>query len=368
MAEPLTSSDIIRERMGFGVSPLASEDTRRAYAAAGLSPLGTQDRQRLAEGRGISPMAGKSEKEAFVAAEVQAGLRPESDLPEEYGGRPQVTVGPRFDDRGQPTGTFRRQLRMQEMWDAERNRMVEEQKFAQQLESEQKRLTLSERNQTLQDRQEARLQAAEAKAQDLVSRVSDDADRAMNELLGGVDESGNPTIGLDPDDPNYIQRRNDLIKRYPKAPKDEAFKLAIETTDKSYFDSLNFNQQLKAQEESSGRIIERQIAAEERAAEKQTGIREEERVAQEERGIVSQEREIDKQIRAQRQVLAGLQGRKPTRTLEKASTEARNKLLDLRIERSALRGLVFETEEEANAANPPSGSTIYINRKPFKVP
>ena len=264
---------------------------------------------------------------------------------------------------------------MQETYDAEQTaRLQQEQaireqdRAIQQAEIEQRRIDLSERNQSLQERQEARLQAAEAKAQDEAIKVSEQADFALNEVLGGVDPTGNPIAGLDPDAADYMQRRNDIIKRYPKALKDDAFKTAIATTDKSYFDTENFNQQLQAQEQSSGRIIERQVAAEERAAERQVGIREEERVAQEERGIVSQEREIDKQIRAQRQVLAGLQGQKTTRTLEKASTEARNKLLDLRIERSALRGLVFETEEEANAANPPSGSTIYIDRKPFKVP
>jgi hypothetical protein len=276
------------------------------------------------------------------------------ELPEEWGGR--------------PSGTSRRTIRMQAEWDKQQESLMQQQRAMQQMDLEQRRFSLSERNQILQERQEARLQAAEAKRQDEDLKVSEQADFALNEVLGGFDPTGNPVSGLDPDAPDYMQRRNDIIKRYPKALKDDAFKTAIATTDKSYFDTVNFSQQLKAQEESSGRIIERQVAAEERAAERQVGIREEERVAQEERGIVSQEREIDKQIRAQRQVLAGLQGQKPTRTLEKASTEARNKLLDLRVERSALRGLVFETEEEANAANPPSGSTIYIGRKPFKVP
>jgi hypothetical protein len=289
--------------------------------------------------------------EPVAATRPTMGAR---ELPEEWGGR--------------PTGESRRAIRMQEEWDKQRGQQLEEMRLAQQMEMEQRRFALSERDQVLQERQEARLQAAEAKAQEEILKVSEQADSALNEVLGGFDPSGNPISGLDPDAPDYMQRRNDIIKRYPKALQDDAFKTTIATTDKSYFDTVNFNQQLRSQEESSGRVLERQVAAEERAAERQVGIREEERVAQEERGIVSQEREIDKQIRAQRQVLAGLQGQKSTKTLEKASTEARNKLLDLRIERSALRGLVFETEEEANAANPPSGSTIYIGRKPFKVP
>jgi hypothetical protein len=263
----------------------------------------------------------------------------------------------------------RRQIRMQEDWDNQRAAEIEEQRALQSMEMDQRRFALSERNQILQERQEARLQAAEAKAQEEILKVSEQADLALNEVLGGFDPTGGPVSGLDPDAPDYMQRRNDIIKRYPKALRDDAFKTAIATTDKSYFDTENFNQQLQAQEQSSNRIIERQVSAEQRAAERQVEIREEERVAQEERGIVSQEREIDKQIRAQRQALAGLQGQKPTRSLEKASTEARNKLLDLRIERAALRGLVFETQEEADAAYDklPKGSTVYIDRKPTKV-
>lgn len=276
------------------------------------------------------------------------------ELPEEWGGR--------------PSGTSRRAIRMQAEWDKRQEALIQQQRAMQQMDLEQRRFALSERNQTLQERQEARLQAAEAKRQDEELKVGEQADLALNEILGGFDPSGNPIAGLDPDAPDYMQRRNDIIKRYPKALKDDAFKTAIATTDKSYFDTVNFNQQLQSQEESSGRIIERQVAAEERAAEKQRGIREEERTKEEERSIKKQESDLDKAIREQRQVLAGLQGQKPTRTLEKASTEARNKLLDLRVEKAALRGLVFETEEEANAANPPSGSTIYIDRKPFKVP
>ena len=307
-------------------------------------------------------------------SELAAGLQRRM---EEVGSSNTDDIGYRFgfsnedlpvSEGGRPKGNSRRAIRMKDEWDKRQESIIQQQRAMQQMDLEQRRFALSERNQTLQERQEARLQAAEAKRQEEELKVGEQADLALNEILGGFDPSGNPIAGLDPDAPDYMQRRNDIIKRYPKALKDDAFKTAIATTDKSFFDTENFNQQLQAQEQSSGRIIERQVAAEERAAERQVGIREEERVAQEERGIVSQEREIDKQIRAQRQVLAGLQGQKPTITLEKASTEARNKLLDLRIERSALRGLVFETEEEANAANPPSGSTIYIDRKPFKVP
>lgn len=139
MAQPLTSTDIIRERMGFGVSPMASEDTRRAYAAAGLSPLGTQERQRFEAGGGLSPMASKQEQEAWKQAEFMAGKREQA--PVGYGGlgdRPTVTAPARFDEKGQPTGSFRRQLRMQEAWDTRQSQLFEQQRVAQQLDLQQR--------------------------------------------------------------------------------------------------------------------------------------------------------------------------------------------------------------------------------------
>jgi hypothetical protein len=304
--------------------------------------------------------------EEMTPQEIQAGVF------ERLGFDPQQAQSFGYNVASDGTPSYpksRRKMRMEEDFRKLQQEELQNQRIMQQMDAEQRNFALSERNQVLQERREARLQAAEAKAQEEILKVSEQADLALNEVLGGLDPAGTPVLGLDPDAPNYMQRRNDIIKRYPKALKDDAFKAAIATTDKSYFDTENFNQQLQAQEQSSGRIIERQVSAEERAAERQVGLREEERVAQEERGIVSQEREIDKQIRAQRQALAGLQGQKPTRTLEKASTEARNKLLDLRIERSALRGLVFETQEEADAAYDklPKGSIIYIGRKPTRV-
>lgn len=117
MAEPLTSSDIIRMERGFGVSPLASAEERQRFSAAGQLPVSSTQAQRILEGRGISPSASKEEKKAWVASEVMLGMRGPEDLPEEYGGRPQLTARPRFDRRGEPTGSFRRQLRMQESWD-----------------------------------------------------------------------------------------------------------------------------------------------------------------------------------------------------------------------------------------------------------
>ena len=347
--------------MGFGVSPMASAQTRKAYAAAGLSPLGTKERERFAAGMGLSPMASKTEKEAFIAAEVMAGRRDPMELPKAYGG-----LGER------PEATTRRGLRMQQEWDKQYEMIAEQQKIAQQMEAEQRRLALTERNQILQERQEARLQAAETKAQEEILKVSEQADSALNEVLGGFDPTGAPISGLDPDATDYMQRRNDIIKRYPKALKDEAFKTAIATTDKSYFDRINFDQQLQAQEESSGRIIERQVAAEERAAGRQLEAAEKQRAKEEGRGTVAQEREMDKAIRAERQKLIEFQNQKVSPSQQKSVQASQNKLLDLRIEKAALRDLVFEDQESYKKALEagktfPSGTIIYIGRKPVKV-
>jgi len=299
-------------------------------------------------------MASPEEKAAFQAYEmlpkVAAGEIPVAALPESYGGR--------------PTGTTRRAIRMQAEWDQSQQAALENQRLMQQMDLEQRRFTLSQRNQTLQEKQEARLQAAEAKAQHEALKVSEQADFALNEVLGGFDPTGNPIAGLDPDAPDYMQRRNDIIKRYPKAINDDAFKTAISTTDKSYFDKLNFDQQLQVQQKSE----ERMLGREERMVERQAEAEEKREKRAEERLVLSQERELDKAIREQRQILAGLQGAKDSPSKQKSLLESQNKLIDLRIEKAALRGLVFETEEEAEAANPPSGSTIYIDRKPFKVP
>lgn len=374
MAEPLTSSDIWRIERGWGTSGLASPEERKRFYEAGELPISGLDARKLAEGRGISPMASKAEKEAWLASEVMLGKRGAEDLPEFYGGmgeRPSAAKTG-FYSTGEETAYGRRRRRMQEDFDARMKLQMEQEALVRESEIENRRLLNSEENLLLQQRQEARLQAAEIKSQEEARKISDDADRAMAELLGGVDLYGNPITGLDSDDPNYMQRRNEIVKRYPRASNDDAFKSAIATTDKAYFDKINFNQQLQAQEESAGRIIERQVAAETRAAEKQAGIRKEEREQAKEDVLISQEREIDKQIRAQRQILAGLQGQKPTRTLEKSATEASNKLLDLRIERADLRGLYFEDQEAYKRAiaagkKPPAGTTIYIGRTLVKV-
>ena len=201
MAEPLTSSDIIRERMGFGVSPLASGETRRAYAEAGLSPLGTQERERLASGGGISPMATRAEKDAWVASEVMAGRRDPMDLPKAYGG-----MGER------PEATTRRGYRMQQEWDKQYEMMQEQQKIAREMEAEQRRIALTERQEArLQKDQDLEIEASEI-AERNNEKMQKGADFILKSIRGGVPlPSGNFSAPILPTDPDAVPALYNLL-------------------------------------------------------------------------------------------------------------------------------------------------------------
>ena len=213
MAEPLTSSDIIRERMGFGVSPMASAETRRAYAEAGLSPLGTQARQRFEEGRGISPMASASEKEAWVAAEVKAGQRPESDLPEFYGG-----LGER------PEATTRRGFRMQQEWDKKQEMMIAQQEAARQIEERDREYALRFQDQQnqMEDRNIAR-DAALAKAS-REAKIKDQSKSIREAFLGATLPDGRKINPIDLNSDEAVERIQRTIYMNDFGMEDQATK------------------------------------------------------------------------------------------------------------------------------------------------
>lgn len=331
-------------------------------------------------GWGVSPMASPEERAAFQAYEmlpkVAAGEIPVAALPESYGGR--------------PTGTTRRAIRMQAEWDQSQQAALENQRLMQQMDLEQRRFTLSQRNQTLQEKQEARLQAAEAKAQDEAMKISEDADGAMNEVLGGgLDAAGNPIAGLDPDKDDYLQRRNDILSRYKKAAKDEAFKLTISNLDKEYYDRLDFQQQLDVQKsaadiaiEREGRMLERQLGAEERSREAMLDKEERARQKAKEEATQSQVFGIDKEIRRAREKLNETLGVKKVAidpqtgvydvtNLDQASqnlikADERN-IRMLEMDKAQLQGFMFNTIEEAQKAEAageiPRGTVIFVNGK-----
>lgn len=234
MAEPLTSSDIIRERMGFGVSPLASMETRRSYAAAGLSPLGTQERERFERGGGISPMATEQEKEAWKQAEFMAGSREQA--PVSYGG-----IGDR------PIGTSRRAIRMQAEWDKQQEQQLEQQKIIQQMDLQQKEYEMQKRDQFLQENEfyyNRGLKEAEQKLQ------AEQRSQATN-IIGALNQ-------LDPRDPDYRKKVGDIFAKNPLGAADDgALKVAEKygTANELYMSSLETqSEQRKKDAEEQAKI------------------------------------------------------------------------------------------------------------------
>ena len=190
MAEPLTSSDIIRENLGFG--PRTPDERQRA-AAAGISPLGTMERLSFEQGRGISPTASLSEKEAWKMAEFQSGKREEA--PVSYGG---------FGER--PTGTSRRALRMQAEYDAAQQEYLRNQLIEQQMEESSARMEDTRLEREAQEFEKARQ-----------AKIRDEASFIFDSIKGGVqtgtDESGNPTFSepINPSKESDFERITNLM-------------------------------------------------------------------------------------------------------------------------------------------------------------
>ena len=189
MAEPQTRDDYLRRQKGWGLSPLASPADKRAAFESGESPLSDVDSRRPA-GSGVSTMAGRDEKDAYLAHEVQQGLRPAYDLPEAYGGRPQ--------------GSSRRSLRMAREWDREQERNQKQdyydalmQKNAQDQSIAQMRYNLS-------------LQKRQSEESDRLLRLGIDARTQSEET-----EYMKSLTGLDPTSEDYMMRLHELSLTLP---------------------------------------------------------------------------------------------------------------------------------------------------------
>jgi hypothetical protein len=118
-------------------------------------------------------------------------------------------------------------------------------------------------------------------------------------------------------------------------------------------------EEVKALEEA--KTLEKVIETERRKAETAAEV-------VERRDRMEKEKNLDKDIRRERQTFIDLQNQRESKARDQAVEASKNKILDLRIEKAELQGLVFDSEEDAEKANPPSGSIIYIGRKPHKVP
>jgi hypothetical protein len=387
MAEPLTSSDLWRKERGWGASEFATTEDRKRLAAAGELPVSSRDFEKLVEGRGISPTASKAEKEAWVASEVMLGLRDPMDLPKTYGG-----LGER------PSATTRRGLRMQQEWDARYSAMIEEQKMAQQMEYQQ---GVESRLQRDQD-----LKFLEAKTrEEREKRVQDEAGVMIDAMRGAVAPDGtiiaNP---IRPEDDDAIDRLNNLAgsfkygienkaaasmfnmllndaakfreARIKKGEQDElaATNLSARTGKPieefgEYDEQGLFKPNLSAMIEATEALKEEEEKkAEEKAVSTETRRAEASAEVAERRDRIAREKDLDRDIRRERQTFIDLQNQKESRTRDQAIEASKNKILDLRIEKAELQGLVFDSEEEAEKAGVPSGSIIYIGRKPHKVP
>lgn len=212
MAELLTSSDIIRERMGFGVSPLAAPETRRAYAEAGLSPLGTQERERFERGGRISPMASTPEKEAWVAAEVQAGRRPQTDLPTAYGG-----IGER------PEATTRRGLRMQQEWDARHKMIIDQQEAIRQQEA----AAREERRISIAEQAEQRQQWAQDTKEQRDAAILEQSGKIQSSIMGFTRPDGSKIRPININDPDAVERLQSVIYANRLGMEDQATKEVV---------------------------------------------------------------------------------------------------------------------------------------------
>jgi|694.fasta_scaffold52685_2 hypothetical protein len=202
MAEPLTSSDIIRLEKGFGPS---SEDERRRRFDAGELPVSRSDFSKIAEGRGISSMASKSEKDAWVATEVMSGRRDPMELPKSYGG---------LGDR--PEATTRRGFRMQQEWDKQREMMMEEQRIARELEQRNKQMESLDLDIRLKDRQLS------------VAREEDIFNKSQQERTLAEQEQAFRAINAVRGQPNAYEAASEVISGLPFAAASEPVQKALD--------------------------------------------------------------------------------------------------------------------------------------------
>lgn len=320
----------------------------------------------------------------------------------------------------QPIGEFgtaypksRRQMRMQEEFQKFQAQQAEQQRAAQQLNLQQMEAERLQRDQDLRF-ENARIESEKARiAQDRDAKILNEAGSIVDAIRGSVAPDGriieNP---IRPEDDDAIERLeglsrfkfgmenkaaqdmwstlyNDALKfrqdKIDQSQKQElaAINLSVQTgkpfkelgtyTEQGLFKSnvpamIGAAEQVKTAEEKKAE--EAAIATETRRAEAQAGV-------MEERNIISQEREIQKGIRKAtedlRKMNAALAGKESLSERDQAILQtAKDTLIDLQIEKAALRNLVFESPEQYKSAvdagnKPPAGTTIYIGRTPVKV-
>jgi hypothetical protein len=210
MAEPLTSSDIIREQMGFG--PTSPDEKRRA-AGAGISPLGTMERIRFEEGRGLSPLASKSEKEAYMASEVMAGRRDPMELPKSYGG-----LGER------PEASTRRQFRRQQEWDKQYAVVRAEEEAARQIEESDRDYVMRQQDQQNKMEEERGKRDAELARVGRESEIRNQSRKIREAFIGATLPDGSKTRPIDLNSDDAVERIQSTVYMNDLGMEDQATK------------------------------------------------------------------------------------------------------------------------------------------------
>jgi hypothetical protein len=337
---------------------------------------------------------------AMTPQEIQAGVF------ERLGFDPQQAQSFGYNVASDGTPTYpksRRQMRMNEDFRKLQQEELQNQRLMQQME-------LSERAESrLQKEQDIALEKMRMD-EDREERVQNEAGAMISSIRGAIAPDGTTISNpIRPDDPDAIERLDNLARDFKFGIEN---KLASSMFDKLYNDALRFREdRIKESEKNelaaadlsvrTGRPfgefgtydqqgmfrpeVRGVVAGEEDIKAKEAAKEEEKAVARERRGeqaragvraesdIISEEKRIRGDVRRAkeefRKLNASLAGRKSLSATQQASIQAaKDTILDLEIEKADLRGLVFDTEQEAEAAKLPSGSIIYIGRKPNKVP
>jgi hypothetical protein len=230
MAEPLTSSDIIREQMGFG--PTSPDEKRRA-AGGGISPLGTMERIRFEEGRGLSPMAGKSEKEAYMASEVMAGRRDPMELPKSYGG-----LGER------PEASTRRQFRRQQEWDKQYAMVKAEEEAARQIEESDRDYVMRQQDQQNKMEEERGKRDAELARVARESEIRNQSRKIREAFIGATLPDGSKTRPIDLNSDDAVERIQRTLYMNDLGMEDQATK---EMASMFLDDALRFREKMSTE-------------------------------------------------------------------------------------------------------------------------
>jgi hypothetical protein len=183
--------------------------------------------------------------EPVAATRPSIGAR---ELPEEWGGR--------------PTGESRRAIRMQAEWDKQRGQQLEEMRLAQQMEMEQRRLGLQERDQFIQEQEYSRKIKEYEASQDIKGQAEMESNNILDWLGGrAVDNQGNPIPKPDPKTPEF---QTEFLGRLAENPLGAELNKGIVdqylNANKTYLDALQTKDR-ESQEEMSWLVKQEEEAS-----------------------------------------------------------------------------------------------------------